>query len=133
MPPAQTNFLCQVTLAETRAVSPGPGNRAEDSARYGSFQLGLVASGVLSGFPEPHLSQNFQSGPVTPTRDGHNDFGRTKSSSARLSARCFSSEVAPCHLSPNRSRARNKRPSVTGIRTPKPNQLKPPHAQIGRN
>jgi hypothetical protein len=130
MPPAQTNFLCQVTLAKTRAVSPGPGNCAEDSARYGSFQLGLVASGVLSGFSEPPVAPKF---PVTPTRDGHNDFGRTKLSSARLSARCFSSEVAPRHLSPNRSAAGNKRPSVTGIRSPKPNQLKPPHGQIGRN
>src|SRR6266550_812741 len=51
MRPAQTNFLCRMTLAKTRAVSPRPGKCAEDSARDSCFQLGLVASHVLSGFP----------------------------------------------------------------------------------
>jgi hypothetical protein len=81
MRPAQTNFLYRVTLAKTRAMSSGPGECAEDRTRYSCFQLRLVASAALGGFPEVHLSQNFQSGPVMPTRDGHNNFTRTKLSS----------------------------------------------------
>src|SRR5262245_8329299 len=131
--PPQTNFLYQVALPKTRAVSPVPGKYAEDSARYSCFQFGFVASAVLSAFAKPHLSQNFLSGPVTPTHNSHNDFGRTKLSSTRLPVRCFSSEVLPSHLSPNRRIAGRKRPCVTLVRSPKHYQLKPPHGQIGRN
>jgi hypothetical protein len=54
---AQTNFLCRMTLAKTRAVSPGLGKGAEDRARDSCFQLGLVASAVLNEFSEPGCSE----------------------------------------------------------------------------
>jgi hypothetical protein len=44
MRPAQPNFLCRVTLAKTRTVSPSLGKCAEGQRALQLFQLGLVAS-----------------------------------------------------------------------------------------